>query len=60
MYRANEHGLPMLVASVSPDVRAMLAKLRTAMCGTGSKPAARSRIAAPSDSSTGRLGTALR
>ena len=25
MYRASEHGLPMLVASVSPDVRAMLA-----------------------------------
>ena len=25
MYRANEHGLPQLVASVAPDVRAMLA-----------------------------------
>ena len=25
MYRASEHGLPQLVASVSPDVRAMLA-----------------------------------
>ena len=25
MYRASEHGLPMLVESVSPDVRAMLA-----------------------------------
>jgi hypothetical protein len=25
MYRASEHGLPKLVASVSPDVRAMLA-----------------------------------
>jgi len=25
MYRASEHGLPRLVASVSPDVRAMLA-----------------------------------
>jgi hypothetical protein len=25
MYRANEHGLPQLVGSVSPDVRAMLA-----------------------------------
>lgn len=25
MYRANEHGLPQLVASIAPDVRAMLA-----------------------------------
>ena len=25
MYRASEHGLPQLVANVSPDVRAMLA-----------------------------------
>ena len=25
MYRANEHGLPQLVASVAPDVRALLA-----------------------------------
>ena len=25
MYRANEHGLPQLIASIAPDVRAMLA-----------------------------------
>jgi hypothetical protein len=32
MYRASEHGLPQLVASVAPDVRAMLALSIAASC----------------------------
>src|SRR5215813_11614792 len=36
-----------------------VAKPRTARCGTGSKPARRSRAAASIASSTGRRGTAL-
>ena len=37
----------------------MRAKLRTATWGTGSKPAARNRMAALMASSAGRPGTAL-
>src|SRR5262249_46749984 len=49
---------PLRRARKSSSSRAV-AKPRTARCGTGSKPALRSRVAASIASCTGRRGTAL-